>query len=186
MRSIYVDEEIHRLAKVRATEEGKSLKQLIEEFMARGLESPVVPAGTSPEAEGEAVAESAVEPIPQPEPPPVPVAAPASPLAAPASAPAPVTRSSFASDDPPELDPAAGPWLDQMERTGLLVRSERLRGQLTNGYMLARSCLTTPPGPWQSGPSTVAEIRALFSRLREQNPGAPAPSDLLHTVREEG
>jgi len=157
MKSIYISDEIHRRAKLRAAETGVPLKQWVEQWVEQGLRS-------------------ATPQTPPPEPPPQ--------LREPvATCEAPVAIQVTPQDADAERSRAEA-FIDDLERRGLLVRGERLREQFQAEYLALRRELGLT-GPPPSEPPSIEEIRAIFQRQRELHPEVPSLGEILRQMREE-
>ncbi|PKO21635.1 MAG: hypothetical protein CVU38_13690 [Chloroflexi bacterium HGW-Chloroflexi-1] len=157
MKSIYISDELHRRARLRAAETGVPLKQLVAQWVEQGL--------------------SRAAPQTQPPEPPAqlrePVAAYETPVA---------MRTALPEADAERSRSEA--LIDDLERRGLLVRGERLREQTWASYLAIRRelGLSGLPSP---EPPDLQEIRASFRRQRELYPDVPTVTELIIQMREE-
>jgi len=156
MKSIYISDELHRKAKRRAAETGVSLKQLVEQWVERGLLSaPTQPPPAAPPQLRE------------------PVAIYEAPIA---TQPAPPDEDARRSRDEA--------FIDDLERRGVLVRGERLREQFQAEYLALRRALGLA-GPPPTEPPDIEAVRASFRRQRELHPDVPTVTEMIIQMREE-
>jgi len=157
MKSIYISDEIHRRAKLRAAETGVPLKQWVEQWVEQGLRS-------------------ATPQTPPPEPPPQ--------LREPvATYEAPVAIQVTPQDADAERSRAEA-FIDDLERRGVLVRGERLREQFQAEYLAWRRELGLT-GPPPTEPPDIEAVRASFRRQRELYPNVPTVTEMIIQMREE-